>query len=262
MIFDSHAHYDDPRFDEDRDALLSSLAEKGVGAVVNAASDLPSSRAGLALAERYPFLWSAAGVHPSESETLDAAALAEIEALAAHPRVVAIGEIGLDYYWEDNPPRPIQRAAFEQQLALAKRLEMPVIVHSRSASQETFEILSAHRPRGVVHCFSGSAELAREYAAMGMYVGFTGVVTFKGAHKPLEAARAAGLDHILVETDCPYLAPAPFRGKRCDSSLLPYTVRALAEALGVAPREVERASWENACALYGLELPFPPASVL
>jgi len=257
MIFDSHAHYDDAHFDADRDALLSSLAAHGVGAVVNAACDLASSRAGLALAERYDFLWSAAGVHPSESETLNDEALAEIEAIAAHPRVVAIGEIGLDYYWEDNPPREVQRAAFERQLLLAKRLDLPVIVHSRNASQETFEILSRHRPRGVVHCFSGSAELAREYARMGMYVGFTGVVTFPGARKPLEAAKAAGLGHILIETDCPYLAPVPYRGKRCDSTMLPHTVRALAEALGVSGAEIERASWENACALYGILLPDP-----
>lgn len=254
-IFDSHAHYDDERFDGDRDELLASLSARGIGAVVNAACDLPSSRAGLALAERHEYIWSAAGIHPEHADDLDDNALQELCALAKKDRVVAIGEIGLDYYWEDNPPRDVQRAAFERQLELARRVGLPVIVHSRNAAQETFEILAKHHPRGVVHCFSGSAELARDYVKMGMYIGFTGVVTFHNARKPLEAAKAAGLEHILVETDCPYLAPVPFRGKRCDSTQLPYTVGALADAFGVSSEEVAAATWRNACTLYGIEPP-------
>ena len=252
MIFDSHAHYDDERFDPDREEVLASLREHGVGAVLNAACDMPSTRAALHLAETHDFIWSAAGIHPEHADTLDAAALEEIAATAAHERVVAIGEIGLDYYWQDNPPREVQRAAFEQQLALARDLNMPVIIHSRNAAQETFDIIARYRPRGIVHCFSGSAELAKEYKKLGMYLGFTGVVTFKGTQKPLSAAREAGLDRLLIETDCPYLAPVPYRGKRCDSTMLTHTAAALAEALGVTPEEIIRAAWENACAVYGV----------
>ena len=252
MIFDSHAHYDDTAFDADRDTLIASLPQKGVGAVLNAASDLPSSRRACALAERYPYFWAAAGVHPEAADTLDEAAISEITVLTQHPRVVAIGEIGLDYHYENNPPREIQRAAFERQLKLAKELSLPVIIHSRDAAQETFDLVKAYRPRGVVHCFSGSAELAEEYVRLGMYVGFTGVVTFKGAKKPLAAARAAGLDRLLIETDCPYMAPVPFRGKRCDSTMLPFTAQAIADALGVSVQEVIDRSFKNTCALFGI----------
>ncbi len=250
FIFDSHAHYDDARFDPDRDMLISSLPEKGVGAVVNAASDLISSRAAAALAEKYSFFWASAGFHPEAADHLNDDAMLEIEALTRKERVVAIGEIGLDYYYDNNPTPESQRRAFERQLALAHELDLPVIIHSRDAAQETLDIVKKYRPRGIVHCFSGSAELAREYTAMGMYVGFTGVVTFKGAKKPLEAARAAGLSRILIETDCPYLAPVPFRGKRCDSTMLAYTAQALAEALGVSAQEVIDASFKNALNAY------------
>ncbi len=256
-IFDSHAHYDAEQFDEDRDLLLEGLPGHGVGAVVNIGCDLPSSRASLALAERYPHVWAAVGIHPERADTMDDAALEGIRRLTAHDRAVAVGEIGLDYYWQENPPRETQRAAFERQLRLAGEVDLPVVVHSRNAAQDTYEILAKYRPRGVVHCFSGSAELAKEYVRMGMYVGFTGVVTFHNARKPLEAALAAGLDHILVETDCPYMAPAPFRGKRCDSTLLVHTVAALARVFGVTPEEVAAVSWQNACEMYRLDLKAP-----
>jgi TatD DNase family protein len=256
MIFDSHAHYDDERFDEDRDALITSLPEKGIGAVLNSASDISSSRAAAALAERFSHFWASAGVHPQAADTLDDDALHAIEMLTRQERVVAIGEIGLDYYYEDNPAHEVQRAAFERQLQLAHDLDLPVIIHSRDAAQETFDLVKKYRPRGVVHCFSGSAQLAREYVDLGMYVGFTGVVTFKGAKKPLEAARAAGIDHILVETDCPYLAPVPFRGKRCDSTMLPRTVAVLADSLAVSVEKLVDSTWKNACDVYEISPSF------
>lgn len=257
FCFDSHAHYDDSRFDADRDEVLASLQAVGIGAVVNAASDVESSRAALALALRYDFLWATAGVHPHEASSLDDEALLAVEQLCCSgERVVALGEIGLDYFY-DFAPRGVQRAAFERQLALARELDMPVVIHSRDAAQDTLELVQKYRPQGVIHCFSGSAELARQYAAMGMYIGFTGVVTFPNARKPLEAAAAVPLSKLLIETDCPYLAPVPFRGKRCDSSMLPHTAAAVAAARGIAPDELIRATWENAACVYRLHLPAP-----
>ncbi len=250
-IFDSHAHYDDGRFDADRDAVIASLAAAGVKAVLNSASDLESSRAALALAKRYPFFRASAGVHPHEARTLDDAALDEIGRLCREKEVVALGEIGLDYYY-DRSERDVQREAFRRQLALAREVDLPVIVHSRDAAQDTLELLREFRPRGVVHCFSYSAEVARELLSMGMYLGFTGVVTFPNAKKPLEAAAAVPLDRLLIETDCPYLAPVPCRGKRCDSTMLPHTAAALAEAKGLSVDALLEVTWENAMRVYEL----------
>lgn len=253
MIFDSHAHYDDEAFDSDRDELIASLPSHGIGMVCNSASDLASSRAAAALTEKYSFFRASAGVHPHEADSLNDEVLRELELLARKKGVVAIGEIGLDYHWDDDPAPEIQRIAFERQLQLAKDMNMPVIIHSRDAAQETFDIVKKYRPKGIVHCFSGSAELAKEYRDLGLYMGYTGVVTFKGAKKPLEAAKATGLDRLLIETDCPYLAPVPYRGKRCDSTMLPFTVAALAEALKVTEEELIRATFENACRVYEIE---------
>ncbi len=251
FIFDSHAHYDDPSFDVDRDILLPSLYERGVGRILNAASGMESSRTGVLLAERYPFISCSVGIHPQNAMEADDAAMDELRALAAHPEAVAIGEIGLDYHYDD-PPRFIQQRAFERQLLLAVELDMPVIIHCREATEDTMRLLQKYRPRGVVHCFSGSAETAREVLALGMYLGFTGVVTFKNAKRAVQALEAVPLDRLLVETDCPYMAPVPYRGKRCDSSMLVETIGKMAQVKGISLSEMIGATRRNACELFGI----------
>lgn len=251
-IFDSHAHYDDPGFDADRAALLSSLPAKGIVGVVNPGCTVGGSEAVIDLAAKYPFVWAAVGIHPEEAGHAREGDLAEIERLAARPKVVAIGEIGLDYHYEDEVPRAVQLPLFEGQLALANRLHLPVIVHDREAHGDTMELLRKYRPRGVVHCFSGSVQMALELADMGLYIGFTGVVTFKNARRAVEAAGALPFDRILIETDCPYMAPEPYRGTRCDSTMLPRVVERIALLRGVSPEEAARQTAENACRLYGI----------
>ena len=251
-IFDSHAHYDQKRFDDDRDQVISALAAAGVTRVMNAASDLPSSRDALALAEKYPFFWCSVGIHPHEAEDAPADYLDQLKELVKNPRVRAIGEIGLDFHY-DFSPRDIQHRVFEEQLILAKELDMPVIIHDREAHGETMELLTKYRPKGVVHCFSGSAEMAGQVAELGMYVGFTGTVTFKNARKPLEAVAAVPADRLLIETDCPYMAPEPLRGRRCDSSMLPYTAAAMAAVRGITPQQLVDLTAQNACRLFGIE---------
>lgn len=251
-IFDSHAHYDQKRFDADRDQVISALAAAGVTRVMNAASDLPSSRDALALAEKYPFFWCSVGIHPHEAEDAPADYLNQLKELVKNPRVRAIGEIGLDFHY-DFSPRDVQHRVFEEQLILAKELDMPVIIHDREAHGETIELLTKYRPKGVVHCFSGSAEMAKQVAQLGMYVGFTGTVTFKNARKPLEAVAAVPADRLLIETDCPYMAPEPLRGRRCDSSMLPYTAAAMAAVRGITPQQLVDLTAQNACRLFGIE---------
>jgi len=251
-IFDSHAHYDQKRFDADRDQVISALAAAGVTRVMNAASDLPSSRDALALAEKYPFFWCSVGIHPHEAEDAPADYLNQLKELVKNPRVRAIGEIGLDFHY-DFSPRDVQHRVFEEQLILAKELDMPVIIHDREAHGETIELLTKYRPKGVVHCFSGSAEMAKQVVQLGMYVGFTGTVTFKNARKPLEAVAAVPADRLLIETDCPYMAPEPLRGRRCDSSMLPYTAAAMAAVRGITPQQLVDLTAQNACRLFGIE---------
>ncbi len=252
MIFDSHAHYDDTAFEEDRDALLTAFPESGVVGVVNAASDVDSARRSLALAERYPFLYAAVGIHPEAADTFSPAVLPTLEALAAHPRAVAIGEIGLDYHWEENPPRDEQKACFEAHLTLANRLSLPVIVHDRDAHEDTLTLLKQYRPSGVLHCFSGSVEMMREAVALGMYIGLGGAVTFKNARRPLEVAAAVPLDRLLLETDAPYMAPVPCRGHRCDSRMITHTAEVIAAVRGMAVEDLLRHTAENACRLFGI----------
>ena len=250
-IFDSHAHYDDTAFDPDREELLTALRRGGVSRILTIGSDLATSRAAVSLAESHGFIWAAVGVHPHEANSLPRDWLAQLEALAASPRVRAVGEIGFDYHY-DSDWKEAQRAAFEAQLCLAARLGLPVIIHDREAHGDTMELLRRYRPAGVVHCYSGSAEMAKEILSLGMYLGFTGVVTFKNARRALEAAAVVPLDRLLVETDCPYMAPEPFRGKRCDSSLMPYTIQKLAELKGVTPQELTDCTAQNACRLFGI----------
>lgn len=249
LIFDSHAHYDDAKFDSCRDELLALLPENGVCAVVTCGCDGGSSRAALALAQRYDYLYAAVGIHPENLES--GTSVEEIERLSRAPKCVAIGEIGLDYYW-DKEHCQLQQEVFERQLELANRLGLPVIVHDRDAHADTLALLKKHRPRGVVHCFSGSPEMAREILALGMYIGVGGVITFKNARRLPEVVRLLPEDRLLVETDCPYLAPEPFRGRLCHSGMIVLTARRIAELRGCTPREVLISSRDNAKKLFGI----------
>ena len=250
-IFDTHAHYDDHKFDDDRCALLDSLPEKGVCGVVNAASDLASSVKGMELTARWPWLYCAVGVHPHEADGFQESDLAKLAEFSRIEKVVAIGEIGLDYHY-DFSPRDIQRAVFEAQTRLACDLGLPVIIHDREAHADTMEVLRKYRPKGIVHCFSGSAELAMEIVKLGMYVAFGGAVTFKNARRAVQAAAVVPEDRLLVETDCPYMAPEPLRGRRCDSSMIAYVAERLAAIRGVDPQALLDQTCANAQAVYNL----------
>lgn len=252
-ILDSHAHYDSQRFDEDRGEVLEKLFAQPICGIVNVGADLESSRKSLALADKYPQIYAAVGVHPHEAEGLPEDYLGILTDLSKHPKAVAIGEIGLDYHY-DFSPRPVQKAVFEAQLILAKELGMPVIIHSREATQDVMELLRCYRPKGVVHCFSGSAETAREVVELGLYVGFTGAVTFKNANKLLAAVQAVPIDRLLLETDCPYMTPVPYRGQRCDSSMIEKTAQRIAELKGMEPQQVVDRARENTCRLFGIEV--------
>lgn len=251
-IFDSHAHYDDERFDADRDELLQRIHREGVEYIMTIGSDLASSRAACRLAERYDFIWFAAGIHPEQAGDAPADYREALKELAAHPKCRAIGEIGLDYYWAENQPRERQQVLFREQILLAKELGLPVIIHDREAHADTLEVLRELRPAGVLHCFSGSAEMAGEVAALGMYIGFTGAITFKNARKAPQAAAAVPDDLLLIETDCPYMAPEPYRGKRCDSSMLPRVAERLAEIRGGSAEEIVQMTCRNARRLFGV----------
>lgn len=248
-IFDSHAHYDDSRFDEDRGELLRSIPGAGVSYIINAASDIPSAEVGIGLAEEHDFVFCSVGIHPHEAKDAPADLEDILTELARHPKVCALGEMGLDYHY-DFSPREKQREVFERQLSLAAALELPVIVHDREAHGDTMNLLRRFRPRGIVHCYSGSAEMAKEILALGMYIGFTGVVTFKNARKTLEAVAAVPLDRLLLETDCPYMAPEPYRGKRCDSSMIAQTAAAIARVKGIEVQALLDITCENARTVY------------
>ena len=252
MIFDSHAHYDDKAFNEDRDEVVSGLYQAGVGAVVNVGASLRGVRDTAALAEKYPFVYGAVGIHPDHVDQLNDEVIEEMRTLCGREKIVAVGEIGLDYYWDKNP-RKMQQEWFVRQLSMAKEVNLPVNIHSREAAKDTFDIIKqehAGSTGGVIHCYSGSKEMARDYLNMGYYLGVGGVVTFKNARVLKEVVEYAPLDRILVETDCPYLAPAPFRGKRNMSSLLSYVLDTIAALKGVSREEAERATWENAVEMY------------
>lgn len=252
MIFDTHAHYDDRKFDADRREVLAAMPEKGVSLIVDPGCDGESSRAACALAQEFPFVYAAVGWHPEEWQSWNGESMALLRSLCAQPKVVAIGEIGLDYYWAENPPKERQMELFRQQVLLAKELGLPVIIHDREAHADTLALLRELHPAGVLHCFSGSVEMAKEVAALGMYLGFTGAITFKNARKAPQAAAAVPADRLLIETDCPYMAPEPYRGKRCDSSMLPRVAERLAEIRGVTPEEIIASTCRNAKRLFGI----------
>lgn len=250
MYFESHAHYDDERFDDDRDTLLASFPAEGIETVVNASSDIKSSKASIALSEKYPFFYAAVGVHPHEVENITEADIDELRELSKHPKVVAIGEIGLDYYY-DLSPRDLQRHWFKRQLELADELKMPVIIHSRDAAQECFDIIKNSNVRnGVIHCYSGSAEMAEEYIKMGFYIGVGGSLTFKNNKKGVETVERIPIEKILIETDSPYLAPVPYRGKRNDSRLLKYVVERISQIKNIPENDICNITKNNAQNLF------------
>lgn len=253
MYFDSHAHLDDRRFDDDRDEIFADLANHDVGLVMNIGCDLSSSLRSVALAKKYPFVYAAVGSHPDDADHVDAATLAMYESLCREEKVRAIGEIGLDYHYEDVP-REIQRQAFRLQLELARKLNMPVIVHEREAHADAMELVREFSDvRGVFHCYSGALEQAKELVRRGWYIGFTGVLTFKNARKAVEVAEWLPLDRILIETDCPYMAPEPHRGRRNDSRYVPLVGKKLAEIKNLPEQQVAEATTENAKRLFGIE---------
>ncbi|MEG2915227.1 MAG: TatD family hydrolase [Oscillospiraceae bacterium] len=248
-IFDSHAHYDDEDFDEDRNKLLLNMADNGIEYILNASSDIVSSRNSVDLAEKCPFIFAAVGVHPQSAQTYSDEIEAELIELSKLKKVVAVGEIGLDYHYDDTN-KIFQIIAFEKQLLLAEELDLPVIIHSRDATEDTLSLLKKYKPRGVVHCFSGSAETAAEIIKLGMYIGFTGVITFKNAKRAIEAAKIIPLDKLLVETDCPYMAPVPFRGELCNSTMLQSTLEKLAEIKEISPQDLANITNTNAKKLF------------
>mgnify|MGYP000883703268 FL=1 len=250
MYFESHAHYDDEAFNEDRDELLLSLKDSGIGYVIQSAANISSSKAGIELAKKYDFIYCAIGVHPHDTEELDEEKFKELKSLAAEEKVVAIGEIGLDYYY-DNAPRDLQKYWFERQMELSKEVNLPVIIHSREASQDTFDLIEKVKPvGGVIHCYSGSVEMAKEYVKKGFYIGVGGTVTFKNAKKVVEVVKEIPLSSILIETDAPYLSPVPLRGKRNDSRNLKYVVEKIAEIKDITSEDVARITMENGKKLF------------
>ncbi len=252
MIFDTHAHYDDAAFAEDREALLSSLPGRGIGRVINVCSDVDSLRTTMELTEKYPYIYGAVGIHPDEVGKLNDGILEEMRLLCRLEKAAAVGEIGLDYYW-NKENHPVQIRWFERQLELAREEGLPVIIHSREAAADTLEVMKrmkAGEIGGVMHCFSYSREMAREYLDMGLYLGIGGVLTFKNARKLKEVVEYAPLSRLLLETDCPYLAPVPNRGKRNSSLNLPYVVEEIAALKGVSPEEVMEKTAENAFRLF------------
>ena len=254
MIFDTHAHYDDKQFAEDRDQILSSMQEQGVGTIVDASATVDSWEHVLELTRRYPFVYGMIGVHPDEVGDLNEENFARMEQLLHEEKVVAVGEIGLDYYW-DKEQHEIQKEWFIRQLQLARKLNMPVNIHSREAAQDTMEIMKEYATdmKAIIHCYSYSKEMAEEYVKMGYLLGIGGVVTFKNAKKLKEVVKAVPLSHIVLETDCPYLAPEPNRGKRNASSNLIYVAQTIAELKGTTTEEVIAVTEENARKFYGLD---------
>lgn len=256
MIFDTHAHYDDDAFDSDRDELLASMRENGISHIVNVGANIATTRNTIKLTEQYPFIYGAVGVHPSDSAELDEEKLAWIKSVAVLQKIVAVGEIGLDYYW-DEPERDIQKKWFIKQLEVAREVKKPVIIHSRDAANDTYEIMREHKAEeigGIVHCYSYTKEMAQRFLEMDFYFGIGGVVTFKNSKKLKEAVEYIPLERIVLETDCPYLSPEPNRGKRNSSLNLPYVADAIAELKGISREEVERVTFENALKVYRLDI--------
>ena len=246
MLFDTHAHYDDEAFDADRDQLLTALPDCGVGLVIDPGCDLTSSHRAVELAAAYPHVYAAVGIHPENCGGCTDDDLAALRPLAQQPKVVAIGEIGLDYYWEENPPREFQQQVFRRQLALAQELDLPVSVHDREAHAEMYELLRQYRPRGVLHCYSGSAEDAAWLTAQGMALGFGGAVTYKGAKRAAKVLAMVPHELAVLETDCPYMSPEPVRGTRNDSRNIAHVAAKIGEIWQMDAQSVLDLTAENA----------------
>lgn len=252
-IFDSHAHYDDCAFDEDRAELLSSLFSSGkVSGIINVGASLRGCYESVALSKKYESIYAAVGLHPEYADKADEASISEVIKLIESEKIVAVGEIGLDYHYDDGAPCEIQKKLFEKQIEIAKEYSLPIIVHDRDAHADTLEILKKYKPKGVVHCFSASAELMEEAEKIGMYIGLGGAVTFKNARKPKLVAAAVREDRLLLETDCPYMAPVPNRGKRCDSSMIEYTAKEIAQIRGIDFEKLISVCADNAKELFNI----------
>lgn len=255
LIFDSHAHYDDEQFNEDRDELLCSMSEQGIGYVVNVGASIESSEASVELSKQYPLIYASVGVHPSETGELNADSINILRQLSQADKVVAVGEIGFDYHYA-QPEKKTQRYWFEAQLELASEIKKPVIIHSREAAKDTMDMIKKYTNRingGVIHCYSYSREMALEYVDMGYYIGIGGVLTFKNAKKLVETVESIPLDKLLLETDCPYLSPEPYRGKRNDSTKLDFVVKQISKIKGVNEEDIIRITCENAFKMYGIK---------
>lgn len=252
-IFDAHAHYDDEQFDEDRDLIIKELKEGGVTGVLNCGASLEGCIKSVKLAGKYDFFYAAVGIHPEEADKFEENTIEQLKNLAKNDKVKAIGEIGLDYYWEENPEREVQKKVFIRQMELAEELKLPVIIHDRDAHEDTLNIIKQFKGvTGEIHCFSGSVEFARECLKLGYYIGFTGVITFKNARKIIEVVRKVPIDRILLETDCPYMAPVPFRGKRNRSEYIKYMIEKVAEIKGIQPEVVSEYTISNIEKLMGI----------
>ena len=256
MIFDTHAHYDDKAYEEDLDSVIKEAEAAGVRKIVNVAASMRSCKTTLELTRNYSNVYGAIGVHPSDTGELIPEDINTLEEYCRMDKVLAVGEIGLDYYW-DEPERLIQKRWFEEQLELARKVNLPVIIHSRDAAADTLDIMKEHNSQdigGVIHCFSYGVEMAREYLNMGFYLGVGGVITFKNGRKLKEVVEYAPLDRIVTETDCPYLAPVPYRGKRNSSANIPLIIEEIASVKGISIEEVMKVTWENAHRLYRLDM--------
>ncbi len=254
-MFDTHAHYDDVQFDEDREQLLGSMGENGVGTIVNVGSTLTSNQMVCRLAEKYPYVYGAVGVHPTETEQLDEENFKWLSKLLEKDKIVALGEIGLDYHY-DRPEPQIQKLWFERQMELARQKNKPVIIHSRDGAKDTLDMMKALQAQeigGVIHCFSYSVEMAREFLKMGYFLGIGGVITFPNGKKLREVVKYMPVEQLVLETDCPYLSPSPLRGERNSSLNLPYIIEQIAEIKNISPEDVEAITEENARRLYKIK---------
>ncbi len=254
MLFDTHAHYDDRKFDNDRDIVLESLKEHKIEYAVNIGTNIPSSEYSVSIAEKYDFLYASVGVHPDSADKVNDETINRLRALCKHKKVVAIGETGLDYYWDSNPEKDIQKEAFIKQIELAKEVELPVIVHNRESTEDMVNILKKTKPsKAIIHCVSVSAETAKILVNMDYYISFSGTVTFKNAPKLHEVAKIVPINRLLIETDSPYLSPEPKRGTRNDSRNLIYTVQKLADLLGLSYEEIANITTQNAKRIYNIK---------
>ena len=254
MIFETHAHYDDHKFDEDREAVLQKVIQSGVSPIINVGASIDSTKATIELAKSHDYIYAAVGVHPSDIEDLNEESFMWLRAQTSYEKTVAIGEIGLDYYWDKEPEvQKAQRYWFGRKLELAREVELPVIIHSRDAAEDTVKVMKEHNAQelsGVIHCYSYSKEMAKEFVKMGYFIGVGGVVTFKNGKKLVETVEEIPIESILLETDCPYMAPEPNRGTRNDSSNIPFIIEKIAEIKGISKEDVERITEENAYRLF------------